>query len=667
MLGDSGGGLITKITSLLTVPEKAPVPDVPPSTPVADDEPYSSLAAATTNDVNKSGALAAKPAKRLPGVSPRRSITRSASELVVPTQTRDEQKSARAALNAVRFKEDERLRSVAKTSPKSPATQSQRSLQSPRPAAKRSVSNSQMERRSGYHDPAISSASLQKQLVQQTKPASRARPVRPSQTGRLQTAGVSVSQTRPNPTRSTAVRSSSDPDLAKAFANPKTRNRDGPLKPCIKSGAKSATTTPPSGYPKDVVESEPMPLRRVKTVDFEENGSKPSQSLLQVAVTSENPTKSSTNDVEPPLAPTAKPKKTVKRIPSCPNTMGTLKSSVADPATTKTAVHVIAIAPAWNAKEVTNEEGGDPATPTMQIIESKSGSYEVIWDDVPSEHSIRLTGRRSSAAGHALEAASPSAKLGLGRVNTKLTDWSNTWNAQSESFKPTIVVFPDDDGRATRYDCSVEDDDNLQVSAPPNSQLTSAAPSRFPSRPASAPITRVASCEEISYREALEAILPDNAHSLVVPDSEVQPGAGRKSNQAVAVRKLSNMEEADVKFRGHRDSVTIAHSRLVQSGGISPELFAHRDSVSIAKKRMHAKNHAASTARQMPRRNPASIEALNLVADDDVPEVSLPAIKEHAAQALKNKTSGSMLHSGQRSPSHRHIRIVECATLNPES
>jgi hypothetical protein len=659
MLGDSGSGLITKLTSLLTVSEKAPVSDVPPPTPATEDEPYSTLAAATANDIKESGTLHARSARRRPGVSPRRSMIRSASELVVPTQTRDEQKTARAALNAVRSKEDGRLRSVAKPSPKPPVTQSQRSLQPPRPTAQRSISNSQVERRSPYHDSAVSSASLQKQLVQQTKPASRARPVRPEQTQRLRTVGASVTQTRPNPTRSTAVRSSSDPDLAKAFANPKTRNRDVPLKPCIKNGAKSATTTPPSGYQQDVIDSEPRTLRRVKTVDFEESGSKPSQSLPQVAVTLERSAQSATNDVEPPPAPTAKPKKTVKSMPSCPNTIGTLKSSVADPATTKTDVHVIAIAPSWNAREVTNEEGGDPATPTMQIIESKSSSYEVIWDDVPSEHSIRLRGRRSSAAGHALETASPGTKLGLGRVNTKLTDWHNSWNTQSESFKPTIVVFPDDDGQANHYDCAVEEDEDLQVSAPPNSQLTSAAPSRFPSQPPSAPMTRAASCDETWFRKALEVVPPDNTHTLVVPDSEAQLSAGRKSKQAVAVRKLSNMEEADLRFRGHRDSVTIAHSRLVHSGGVSPELFAHRDSVSIAKKRMHAKNHAASAARQIPRRNPASIEALNLVTDDDVPEVSLPAIKEHAAQALESKTSGSILRPGPQTPNQRHIQIVE--------
>jgi hypothetical protein len=653
MLGDPSSSLITRLTSLLAVPEKAPVPDVPPSTPTAEDEPYSSLAAATADEANESGSSAAKPAKRPPGVSPRRSMTRSASELVVPTQTRDEQRTARAALNAVRSKEDERLRSVAKTSSKTPSNQTQRSLQPPRPTAQRSLSNSAVERRSQYHDPAVSSASLQRQLVQQTKPAGRARPVRPGQTHRLPTVGAAPGQTRPSPTRSTAARSSSDPDLAKAFANPNTRSRDLPLKPCIKNGSKSATTTPPNGNQQDKVDDEPRALRRVKTVDFEENGSKPSQALPQIAITSESPAHDSTTDTAPSPASSSKTRKAVKRSPSCPNTISILKSSAADPATTKTDVHVIAIAPSWNAREVTNEEGGDPATPTMQIIETRSGSYEVIWDDVPSEHSIRLRGRRSSAAGHALEAANPGAKHSLNRVNSKLIDWSNTWNNQSESFKPTIVVFPDDDGRATHYDCAVEEDEDLQVIAPPNSQLTSAVPSRLPSRPASAPMTRAVSCEEFSFQEALEGNSPDNPQSLVVPSPDVQPGTGRKMKQAVAVRKLSNMEEADLRFRGHRDSVTIAHSRLVEAGGVSPELFAHRDSVSIAKKRMHAKNHAASAARQIPRRNPASIEALDLVADDDVPEVPLPAIKEHDAQALKNKTSGSILRPGQ------HIRIME--------
>ncbi|KAF1837087.1 hypothetical protein BDW02DRAFT_190561 [Decorospora gaudefroyi] len=659
MLATSGDSLITKLTSFLTVPEKAPVPDVPPPTPIDEVEPYSTLAAATANDAGKEeNNLDGKPAKQPSHVKPRRSMKRSASELIVPTQTRNEQLSALAALNAVHFKEDERLRGIANTN----QSRMRASLQPPRPTTQRSISSSQIELRSQYHNPAISSASLQQQLAEQTRPSrNRSRPFR---SRRVLTVSESVAQTRPTPIRSTAVRSSSDPDLAKAFANPKTLCRNSPLKPCIKTKAKSATSTPPCGFQQSVVDPEPRTLRRVKTVDFEGNASKPSLSIPQVVVTWQNSAQTPTSDMEPRLSPASKGKQATKRSPSCPNTISRAKSSVADPAVTRTDVHVIAITPSWNAQNVPNDEGEDPATPTMQIIETKSGSYEVIWDDVPPEHSLRIRKRRSSSASHALETASPGAKRGLERVNTKLADWSGTWNNPSPSFKPTIVVFPDDDGLTTQYDCTVEDNEDLTVLAPPNSQFTSAAPSRISSRPASAPMTRAGSCDKISIgdtmqytpRHAAQDSSPLSSPSRVVPDAEAPAGVAGKTRQALDVRKLSNIEDEDLKFRGHRDSVTIAHSRLMHASDVSPELFARKDSIAMAKKRMHAKNHAAVKATHQPKQ--VSLEALDLIADDDVPVIPLPTIKEHAAQALKKSASVSILGAAQPVDGDRHIRIM---------
>jgi hypothetical protein len=303
----------------------------------------------------------------------------------------------------------------------------------------------------------------------------------------------------------------------------------------------------------------------------------------------------------------------------------------------------------------------------MQIIETKNRSYEVIWDDVPSEHSIRLRGRRIPSASHALEAANPVAKRGLDRVNTKLADWSGTWNHPSDSFKPTIVVFPDDNSGTPRYDCAVDDEEDGSLWAPPNSRLMSTSNSRLPSRPVSAPITRKASCEEISLQEALEESpspntqdwQPPSTTPLVVPDPDGHRSAGYNTKQLVAVRQLSNMDERDWKFREHRDSITIAHARLVHSGGVSPELFAHRDSVSMARKRMHARNHAMSATRMAPRSKGISLDALDLTANDNISVVPLATVKEHATKALKNKTSTSMLRPTSQSTNQRHIRIVE--------
>jgi hypothetical protein len=148
-------------------------------------------------------------------------------------------------------------------------------------------------------------------------------------------------------------------------------------------------------------------------------------------------------------------------------------------------------------------------------------------------------------------------------------------------------------------------------------------------------------------------------HSLVVPKVEILHGKGRKTKPAGVSRKLSNLEEADTKFRDHRDSVTIAHSRLVHSGGVSPELFTHRDSVSLGKKRMHARNHAASVARETSCQKKVSVEGLGLFADEDVSVVTLPTVEEHVAQSVKSSSSPFILHQPQQTASKRHIHIAE--------
>jgi len=665
MLGSSGEGLITKLASYLTA-DKHPVTDETLST-----DNKISLADPILNNTTREESNATNngdSANPISKAGSRRSIARSASEMVVPSQYHNERLTVLAGPSAVQFKEGEHHVTNA------PQHLPRITLQPLRRTTQRSMSSSRVELSSPYHDPTISSIASLRQHVEQPRSVTTSRLPRPVRARQGSFVNRPATRTRPSPTRSTALRSCSDPDLAKAFANPKTRTRNVPLKPCIKKKADSSTAPASEETRQAKVTVGSRTLRRVKTVDFEGNGSRLSVSLLPDRVTIDQVNQVSRNGAERIISDTGTAKKAVKKLPSCPSTIGIMKSSVADTAVTRTDVHVIAIAPQWDAQDVTNEEDVDPATPTMQIIETKSASYEIVWDDVPAEHSVRIMGRRSSSASHALEAATPGATRGLERVNTKLAGWSGTWNTRSERFNPTFVVFPDDDGRAAHHDCAVEVEDGPIVSAPPNSRMTSCAssrlPSRPPSRPTSAPMTRTASREEKPFSDALEDMapqftehpLPALEQPLVEPDHEVRFSSGRNLKQATGFRKLSNVEDADTKFRGHRDSVTIAHSRLIRSEVVSSEPFAHRDSISMGKRRIRARSHATSVVRAIPYQREMPGETRKLIDDDDMLGVSLPTVplaKERAAPALQNSSFASKLRSPKQTPNQRHIRIVE--------
>lgn len=374
-----------------------------------------------------------------------------------------------------------------------PRQRSHVSLHAARPTVPRALSSSRVETRSRYHDPAITAADLQRELVTRTKQADEQR----SKSQRVQLTRSTSGPSNESNTENSAPtfrwyaqsRSSPDSDRSEHLPSSKPHSPDVPLKPCLKTKAKSTTTTPPGELQKLADDdTSGRTLRRVKTVDFEE-AKKP---LLALPVPQKAPKKivhgwigpSSTSQLRGPS-----PTKSTSMAPSFPNMLSTAKGNLADPATTHADVHVIAIAPSRDLSHATNKASSDPATPTMQYVESSSGCYEVIWDDVPREESDQ-TRRRSSVASHSLQLADPAAARELQRVNSKLADWSGSWNAPSETFKPTIVVFPDHDVRMPQFECAVEDDDDLLAPVPPNSHRTSAVPSRAPSRPSSAPLTR---------------------------------------------------------------------------------------------------------------------------------------------------------------------------------
>jgi hypothetical protein len=484
----------------------------------------------------------------------------------------------------------------------------------PRPTAPRASSSSQLELRSRYHNPSFPAANLQRELRELVARSEHITPypIRPEPAENIRGKDnrwhdFNVENSAPTFRWYARAQSSPESDVSKRLTPPKLHSPESPLKPCLKTKAKSTTTSPPAEPQKPAdTDAGKKSLRRVKTVDFEE-ARKP---LLALSASrgSKQPVHKPIGQPKTPPTGVLKTARSASGAPCFPTMLGTTKSNLADPATTHTAVHVIAIAPSRKANTAVDKPTNDPATPTMQVVESNSGCYEVIWDDVPVDQSGRDR-RRSSSASHSLQQLNPTATRGLQRINSKLADWSGSWNAPSESFKPTIVVFPDDDARAPHFECAVEDEEDLLAPAPPNSHNTSALQSHVTSRPASAPLTRTPSADEVPRvgasqgdpTEVKEGWVVPLEDALLVPDPEMQStrilNATHRMRNIPVVRKLSDVDDADLKFRGHRDSVTLAHTRLLHSGGLGLELFAHRDSVSMARKRMHGRNHAISTIR----------------------------------------------------------------------
>lgn len=655
MLRPSSDNLITTLISYL-VPDQ-PTPSETPSPNTSGDGGYSSgLPHPFTRGIEEGEGHAKGDATnpRLETI-PRDSLKRSTSDMTVSNGTRREKRTEITALNAFQSKDDMHHPEHAAVS------LSPTSLQ-PSPITIRwpliSSRNGLVIVAEEATKPFASSQSL---LFERTEPVPK-HPLRPSQPCRKPATDGMLTRMRPILTRSTAVRSNSDPDLAKAYMNPRSRDRHLPLKSCIKKRAKYDTITSLSGLRRNTEDHDSKALCHIKTVDFERSGSKPSSQVSSTVIIPKSLHQTSKHEAKPLSRPTNTRRRAASNYISCPNTIHTMKSSVADPAITRTDVHVVAITPSWDAHDITNEEGPDPATPTMQVIETKTSSCEVIWDDVPLEQKVRGRGRRSSSASHSLEMVSPSARRGLERVNFKLAGWLGSWNSASDSFKPTIVVFPDDDDRTTGFDCAADDKDDLPLLAPPNSQVTSTASSCHPSRPASVPLNGVVSSGDVSRGDAMDEtspyvgqnLLQPSEQSLLVRNPEIQR-KGRWNKHPTKTRHLSSLEETDTRFHGHGDSVTVAYARFIRSGNVSPKPFERQNSYEIAKKRKNTRNQAASVESAYSQPKESSIEDLDVVTNNDTAKESLLAVKEHAAQALKKGKPASILRSPNYGTDQRHL------------
>jgi hypothetical protein len=198
-------------------------------------------------------------------------------------------------------------------------------------------------------------------------------------------------------------------------------------------------------------------------------------------------------------------------------------------------------------------------------------------------------------------------------------------------FIPQIVVFPDDEDRSSNVEFVDDDDDDHHhhrrhlIVAPSDSKKPSTNSSTQPSQPPSS-----CASENSSSNEENSDAEPDNTHqakkekllrnTLLEPNTEggcalmgTGIGSDQDTRRSVASRRLSNMEDDEVKFRGHRDSVALARSRIFAGGSVLPELFMHQGSVSVTKKQMHVRNPAISYGQDVYRLNLAASQLLATV------------------------------------------------------
>jgi hypothetical protein len=392
-----------------------------------------------------------------------------------------------------------------------------------------------------------------------------------------------------------------------------------PLRTCLKHKAKSAGATPSEETVLAPETSQQVQqLRRRKTVDF-------AKAIAESIPPSGETSSIASDHCRPNVG------KATALSSSRPGMASLFRRSPASPAVTRTDVHVIAIAPSSSVSaslqstQAKNLDLVDPVTPTMQVIESSDNRYEVVWDEFPPEHDAR-TERRSSSAGQALQDISTSTKC-LERVNTKLTQWSGTWNPPSDSFKPTAVVFRDEDSRKAHSEIFTVDNEDSNLSGPPSSGSVSNRISQSPTREESSDST-----DEHLSTSSDASSWPGKPHGAL--DLEAYSAyliAARQSlNSGDSDQKLSNVEDANFHFRTHRDSMSLARTRLlIGSGGVRPELFAHRDSVEIAKKRMHARNCAVPGSAPPPEHYAAVV-------------ASSSSVKAHANDALRKDVPASI-------------------------
>ncbi|KAL1591908.1 hypothetical protein SLS60_011500 [Paraconiothyrium brasiliense] len=367
----------------------------------------------------------------------------------------------------------------------------------------------------------------------------------------------------------------------------------------MKSVLKSAAETPaePATGPNNVAEHPRVSqaLRRVKTVDFTEAEATRIRTLpLSKSWLSDTVLNACDEDESQGSLP-AKSRCAVRGEPSFsrPGPKGRLVV----PAVTKTEVHVITLAPTCELEVLPHELDIATANPTTQNVQPPDNSYAVVREDIPAEGKQEFPSQ-DSVTFLALRTPSPVTKCDLEGVNSKVSEWDWGQDLDSESSAPQIIIFPDDEGHAHAVTSMTDVEGDAAKRVPPNSQKTSSALSCPPSTPAIARPSRPPSHDKPGSVGKLRANSRKNSDEdtvLDVPISKakltISTTSSNKSKKPLADRRLSNVDDFEVKFRGHRDSVTMARSRLLAHRRVSPEVLEFS---TTAKKRMHANNRGIS-------------------------------------------------------------------------
>lgn len=220
--------------------------------------------------------------------------------------------------------------------------------------------------------------------------------------------------------------------------------------------------------------------------------------------------------------------------------------------------------------------------------------------------------------------------VGLERVNTKLTAWS--WSGglrrgmtQNDSQIPLRAgVARSIFDHILDDDVSDKDDneDQHSLGVPPNSNIPSQRSSRQPSRP---PSVRTAfDTTNYTDEECHDAGVQRRDNPLSVPGQCVgdrtscTPRKSCKRKVAKLARVLSNLPGDETHFTGHRDSVALAHQRIIHVGANSPNFSEQSTSIGLAKQRIKNGPTYSSMSRTIPGTNHVRFGGLSPIADSSL-------------------------------------------------
>lgn len=351
------------------------------------------------------------------------------------------------------------------------------------------------------------------------------------------------------------------------------------------------------------------------------------------------------------------------------------KSTAADTAVTLTDVHAVpsTTSSISDKSKALSQKTSSISNSTVQVVESRNGVFEVVWDDSGSDESdedqpepSRSQFFQESESEYSRTDASTGPSLaGLHRVNSKLANWS--WNDDSDEgrnragrcrFRPEVQVFPDE----LSPDSEVA---HLDLHAPPSSKLPSEHPSRDASQlPNSRRLdSNLAVIEDDPGHSdftitCLEEINEDHETGQTSLATVPGPYVDNKSGQVAAnsrrrqlsnlVRRLSNLPEKDEYFKSHRDSLILSRKQLYH-----PLPSKHRDSVAVAKERLRRKLHRSPTAPKTIRAKPTQqvrFGGLSPIMDASPPTTSAAGNYERHAvtRSIDQITRPSSTHSSPK-------------------